>query len=92
MNGYEQRLFTDWSLFRLFNVGLVAFLDSGKSWYKANQTFENHGWLTDVGVGLRLVPDKTDIEHVIHLDVGYPLKKRPGAEGTQFKIEVKKTL
>lgn len=87
----EQQIFTNQSIFRLYNVGYVAFVDTGRAFYKGNRGIDD-GVLTDVGFGVRLVPTKTDKDHVVHLDVGWPLKKRPGATGAQITIQVQKTI
>ncbi len=93
----EQRLFTDWHPLNLFRVGFAAFFDAGKVIQGASSSTisvngEGQRWLYDVGLGLRLIPDKTSRHEVIHIDVGYPLKKVPGASGPQFLIELRKTL
>lgn len=87
----EQRIFTNYSLFSLFNVGFVGFVDAGRAYSKSAGTPDD-GLLTDAGFGIRLVPNKTDKEHVIHFDVAWPLKKLPGASGIQITAEVKKTI
>ena len=87
----EQQIFTNYSIFSLFNVGFVAFLDTGRAWYKGNGGPDD-GELTDVGFGARLVPAKTDKDHVIHIDVGWPLKRLPGAQGVQVIVKVEKTI
>ncbi len=86
----EQRLFTNQRLFDLFNVGYVAFFDVGKTF--PSESVENPGLMMDAGFGLRLVPDKTDHDHVVHVDVGWPLREGPNAQGPQFLVEVKKSL
>ncbi len=86
----EQRIFTDLNPLSLFNVGFVAFFDAGRA--SPGDLGTDDGWLSDVGFGIRLVPDKTDRDRVIHIDVGYPLRKLEGATGPQFLVEVKQTL
>ncbi len=50
----EQRIYTDWYPFRLVRVGGAAFYDVGRAWGGVNQNTVNGGWLSDVGIGLRL--------------------------------------
>lgn len=87
----EERLFTDYSLFALFNVGFVAFLDAGQVWQKGAPTTDV-GFLSDAGLGIRLVPSKTEKLRVIHIDFGYPIRKVDGVTGGQILVEVKGTL
>lgn len=86
----EQQIFTNYTLLSLYNVGFVAFFDAGRAFYKGN--LPDDGLLTDVGFGARFVPTKTDKDHVVHIDVGWPLRSLPGAHGVQIKIGVEKTI
>lgn len=86
----EQRLFTNQRLFDLFNVGYVAFFDMGKT--LSSEVVENPGLMMDAGFGLRLVPDKTDHDHVVHIDLGWPLREGLNAQGPQVLVEVRKSL
>lgn len=87
----EQQFFTNYSLFSLYNVGFVMFLDSGRAFYKGANGVDD-GLLTDVGLGARFVPTKTDKDHVVHVDIAWPLKHLPGAHGVQVIVEVQKTI
>lgn len=87
----EQQFFTNYSVFSLYNVGFVAFMDTGRVRYKNNRGIDD-GQLTDVGFGVRFVPTKTDKDRVIHIDVGWPLRQRPGAHGVQIMVAVEKTI
>ncbi|HKI73826.1 MAG TPA: hypothetical protein VJ998_04250 [Pseudomonadales bacterium] len=87
----EQQIFTHYSVFSLYNVGFVGFVDAGRAFYKGNRGVDD-GVLTDAGFGVRFVPTKTDKDHVVHLDIGWPLKKVPGARGAQLIIQVQKTI
>lgn len=85
----EQRLFTGMHPFNLFRVGLVAFVDTGKVSSGDNS---NPDWLMNVGVGLRLLPDKTGRGQVIHMDLGFPVHNAPAESGGQFSFVVKRSL
>lgn len=87
----EQQWFTHYSIFSLYNVGVVGFFDAGRV-TNTGKLGINDGLLSDVGVGLRFVPTKTDKDQVVHFDVGFPLKRLPGARGAQLLVEVKKTI
>lgn len=87
----EQRVFTNFEPFGLFNVVFAMFVDSGKAYYRGDNGADP-GWMTDIGIGLRLVPSKSDKGHVIHLDLAYPLNTLDGNTSIQFTAELKKTL
>lgn len=87
----EQQWFTHYSVFSLYNVGVVGFFDVGRVVARDSQLFDD-GVLSDVGLGLRFVPTKTDKDQVVHVDIGFPLKRLPGAHGAKLLIEVEKTI
>jgi hypothetical protein len=88
----EQRYYTDWYLFRLARVGGAAFYDVGRAWGGANQNAENGGWLSDVGVGLRLSFDRAAFGNVLHLDLAVPLDRAGDIEAVQFIVRTKATF
>lgn len=83
----EKRLYSDWYPFRLLRVGGAAFFDSGRAWGGPNQNTVNGGWLSDVGVGLRLAVDRAAFANVLHLDVAVPLNRAPGIKSVQFLVK-----
>ena len=87
----EQRYYTDWYPFRLARVGAAAFVDVGRAWKGVNPNHLNGGWLTDVGVGLRLALDRTSFGNIAHLDVAFPLERGsdPDIKGAQFLFKVR---
>jgi len=88
----EQRYFTDWYPFRLFRVGGAAFADAGRVWGESPVGGEQLGWLTDLGVGLRLAPTRASGRDVIHIDVAFPLDGDPTIDDVQFLIESKRSF
>ena len=88
----EQRYYTDWYLFRLARVGGAAFYDVGRAWGGTNQNAENGGWLSDVGVGLRLSFDRAAFGSVLHLDLAVPLDRAGDIEAVQFIVRTKATF
>ncbi len=88
----EQRYYTDWYLFRLMRVGGAAFYDVGRAWGGVNQNAENGGWLSDVGVGLRLAFDRAAFGNVVHFDVAVPLDRAGDIEAVQFLVKSKATF
>ncbi len=69
----EQRVYTEWSLLRLLDVGGAAFLDVGRVEGPNPLGAPRLGWLKDVGVGLRLGNSRSSFGNVIHVDLAAPL-------------------
>ncbi len=85
----EQRYYSDWHPFQLFNVGLAAFLDVGRAWYDNRDNGDNGGVLADVGLGLRLNSSRAEKGSVIHLDVAVPFVKDDDVDGVQILVTVR---
>lgn len=84
----EERMFSDYQVLQLFRVGVAGFIDVGrvygKSSWGADRTFSN------VGLGLRLAPSKTDEARIIHIDLAYPLGSNiPGGKSMQLVVEAR---
>jgi hypothetical protein len=88
----ELRWYSDWYLFRLVRVGGAAFVDAGRAWGGPNQNTVNGGWLSDIGVGLRLALDRTARANVLHLDVAVPLNRTPEIKSVQFLVKTELTF
>ena len=69
----EERVFTDWSIWRLFDVGGAVFFDTGRTYGGNPVGAPQLGWLRDVGVGLRLGNNRSSLGNVLHVDVAAPL-------------------
>jgi len=84
----EQRFYTDWYPFRLVNVGGAAFFDVGRTF--SDEAFAgNRGWLTDIGLGLRLSSSRTHHGNVIHLDLAFPLNADPNIKSVQWLVRTR---
>lgn len=88
----EQRLYTDWFPFRLFNVGGAVFFDAGRTWGPNVAGTESLGWLKDVGFGLRLGNARSGFGSVIHLDVAFALDGSDDIDEVQFIVDTKKSF
>lgn len=86
----EQRMFTDWYPFRLFNVGGAVFFDAGKTWGADPVAGVNHGWLRNVGVGLRIGSTRSGVGRMVHIDLAYPLDGGSDISNVQFLVETRK--
>jgi hypothetical protein len=88
----EQRLFTNWYPFQLFNVGGAVFYDMGASFGRDPLGMPSQGLLRDVGFGLRLGTARSALGNVLHIDVAYPLDGDPSVRKVQFLVETKKSF
>jgi len=88
----EQRYFTAWQPFRLFNVGAAAFADVGRAWGSDPVSPPPDGWLADVGVGLRLGNLRSGLGNVLHLDIAMPLNGPADLKNLQFLVETRKSF
>jgi hypothetical protein len=85
----EQRWFTNWYPFRLFNVGGAAFFDVGRTWGDNPTGTPSLGLLKDVGVGLRLGNARSASGNVLHIDLAMPLDGGSSIDKVQLLVETK---
>jgi hypothetical protein len=88
----EQRLFSNWYPFRLFNVGGAVFFDMGRVRGSDPLGSAPLGVLKDVGIGLRLGNGRSALGNVIHIDVAVPLDRDAVIDNVQFLIETKRSF
>ena len=89
----EERFYTDWYPFRIFRVGAAVFYDLGRAWGGAMATTANPGWLSNAGIGLRILSARTSFGSVLHIDFAFPLHNTdPGIKATQFLVTTSKTF
>lgn len=82
----EERLYTGYSLWRLFDVGAAAFIDAGRIEGGNPLGAANLGWLKDAGIGLRLGNSRSSLGAVIHIDLATPLDRRNGVRSLQWLV------
>ncbi len=82
----EERLYTNWFPFRLFNVGGAVFYDMGRTWGTPLVATPQLGLLKDVGAGLRLGNARSSFGSVIHIDVAFPLERYTDISHMQFLV------
>ncbi len=86
----EQRYYTDWEVFQLFNVGAAVFTDIGRAWFRGEYNGAiDDGILKDVGVGLRLSSTRTGNNNIIHIDLSKPIGAKGDTSGLQWLISGK---
>ncbi|MEO8281222.1 MAG: BamA/TamA family outer membrane protein [Ideonella sp.] len=85
----EERFYTDLYIWRLFRVGGAAFFDTGRAWGGGDNNTLNPGWLSDVGVGLRIVSARSAFSNVLHVDIALPLNATADVKKIQFLVKTK---
>lgn len=85
----EERLYTGAFPWRLIRIGAAVFFDVGRAWGGPNVNRVTDGWLSNVGLGLRLFSVRTADSNVIHIDVARPLVRGPGVDGVQLLLSGK---
>lgn len=69
----EQRMYSNWFPFQLFNVGGAVFFDMGRAIGRDPLGEAPQGLLKDVGVGLRFGNSRSALGNVLHVDFAFPL-------------------
>ncbi len=88
----EQRFFTNWFPFQMFNVGAAVFYDMGSTWGRDPLGSPSQGLLRDLGFGLRLGNSRSALGNVLHIDVAFPLDGDSSINNMQFLIETRKSF
>ena len=88
----EQRLYTNWYPFRLFNIGAAIFADAGAAWGDNPFGSKPQGLLRDVGFGLRLGNSRSALGQIIHVDFAFPLDGGDDISRFQFLVTTKKSF
>jgi outer membrane protein assembly factor BamA len=85
----EERFFTDIYLWQLFRIGGAAFFDTGRAWGGDNVNVSNPGWLSDAGLGLRIISSRSAFANVVHVDLAFPLNTTPEIDRVQVLVTTK---
>ncbi|HPF26273.1 MAG TPA: hypothetical protein P5528_14285 [Steroidobacteraceae bacterium] len=88
----EQRIFTNWYPFQLFNVGGAVFYDMGQTWGRDPLGSKSQGLLKDIGFGLRFGNSRSALGNVLHFDVALPLDGDSSINNVQFIVETKRSF
>ena len=88
----EERYYTDWFPFRLFNVGGAVFFDAGRTWGRGPVSTPSLGLLKDFGVGLRFGNARSGLGNVVHVDFSYALDGDPSIKKFQVTVQTKRTF
>ena len=79
----EDRYFRGWSLFRVLDVGLSAFVDIGNAWERGGAFGNLHA---DVGLGVRIGLRKAAHIGVVTFEIAYPLEVVDGKRALSFTV------
>ena len=85
----EERVYSDWYPLRLFRIGAAAFVDVGRAWGGENQNVANPGWLSDVGIGLRILNSRSARGGMMHIDLAFPLNADSSIKSYQILFRTK---
>lgn len=86
----EERFYSDWYLWRIFNIGAAAFFDIG---HISGCTKDcEQSTYRDIGIGLRLANHRSSRGDIIHIDISYPMDLPTEDRHWKFAIESKKTF
>ncbi len=85
----EERFYTDLYVWQLFRIGGAAFFDVGRAWGGDFVNTVNPGWLSNAGVGMRIVSARAAFSNVLHLDLAFPLNTTPDIKKVQFIVKTK---
>ena len=89
----EERVYTDWYPLRIFRVGGAVFYDLGRAWGGPLATTDNTGWLSNAGIGLRILSARASFGSVLHIDFAFPLHNTdPAIKPAQFLVTTSKTF
>jgi outer membrane protein assembly factor BamA len=84
---FEQRVYADWHLYRLFRLGGAVFFDAGRAWNGAGEVTAGQQVLTDMGFGLRITDSRSSLGSVLHFDLAFPLNAQDQVRSVQFIIK-----
>ncbi|MFC4310830.1 BamA/TamA family outer membrane protein [Steroidobacter flavus] len=88
----EERFYSNWQPLKLVNVGGAVFFDTGRAWGQDQYAAAPSGWLSDVGIGLRLGSARSGLGNVLHIDLAMPLNRSNDIDSLQLLIETKKSF
>lgn len=86
----EQRMFSNWFPFQLFNVGGAVFFDMGQALGHDPLGSEPRGLLRDVGFGLRFGNNRSALGNVLHVDFAFPLDRDASIRSMQVLVETRR--
>jgi outer membrane protein assembly factor BamA len=86
---FEERLYTDIFVWRLFRLGAAAYVDVGRAWGGPYVNQNDPGWLANVGGGLRIFNVRSAFSNVLHVDVAMPISPVADIKRVQFLVKTR---
>ncbi|MGK0305094.1 MAG: outer membrane protein assembly factor BamA [Gammaproteobacteria bacterium] len=89
----EARLYTDYNILKILDVGFVAFADMGKAWSGEQAKFnETDSILSSVGIGVRLYSSRSSHKSVIHMDIAKPFVTSENVDVWEWRLQIKQSF
>jgi hemolysin activation/secretion protein len=89
----EARLYTDYNIFKILDVGFVAFADAGKAWAGDQANFnETDSILSSLGIGLRAYSSRSSHKSVIHMDISKPFATSENIDTWEWRLQIKQSF
>ncbi|MFT6899211.1 MAG: outer membrane protein assembly factor BamA [Paraglaciecola sp.] len=89
----EIRIYPKYNLYKLFDVGMVAFADAGRAWGGKEAMFnESDAILTSIGIGARIYASRSSHHNVVHIDFAKPLVSSEFVDSWEWRLQVKNSF
>jgi hypothetical protein len=85
----EARYYPHINIYKLFELGGAAFIDSGKTFGNSPIANTNSSILTSIGLGARFYSTHSSEAQVIHLDIVKPVATDVNVNSVEFRITTK---
>lgn len=85
----EERAYSDVYLWELLRFGGAVFADLGRAWGGEDAHNTRNGWLSNVGIGLRIFSVRAAFSNVLHLDLALPNDPDVSVKKVQFNVKTK---
>ncbi|MDH3388591.1 MAG: hypothetical protein OEN02_11855, partial [Gammaproteobacteria bacterium] len=82
---FEKRDYFKWYPLQLFKLGTALFAETGSAWISGNDP----NFISDVGIGLRVVSTRQSNSKVLHADIAFPLSERDQVDSYQIYIKAR---
>lgn len=93
MTSVELRYYPQINIYRVLDMGMVAFFDAGKAWAgESSRDNEYSGVLASTGLGARFYSNRSSHRNVIHVDMAFPLSNGDNVDSWQWRLQVKQSF
>ena len=89
----EVRVYPKYNIYKLFDVGMVAFADVGRAWGGDEARLnDSDSILSSVGIGARIYASRSSHRNVIHIDIAKPLVNSEFVDSWEWRLQVKNSF